>query len=61
MLSIRESITDLERIDELHNASLECYHSALQATAQYAVGFDDGATEGTHYDGFVRLPRTPFH
>jgi GGDEF domain-containing protein len=44
MISIRESITDLERIDELHSASLECYRSALQAMAQYAVEFDDRAT-----------------
>jgi GGDEF domain-containing protein len=43
MISIRESITDLEKIGELHNASLECYHSALQAMAQYAVEFDDTA------------------
>jgi len=43
MISIRESITDLEKIGELHNASLECYHSALQAMAQYAVEFDDKA------------------
>ena len=44
MISIRESITDLERIDELNNdASLECYRSALQAMAQYAIEFDDSA------------------
>jgi GGDEF domain-containing protein len=44
MISIRASINDLERIDELQNASLECYRSALQAMAQYAVEFDDRAT-----------------
>jgi GGDEF domain-containing protein len=44
MISIRESIADLERIDELQNALLECYRAALQAMAQYAVEFDDGAT-----------------
>ena len=41
MISIRASITDLERIDELQNAALECYRSALQAMAQYAVEFDE--------------------
>jgi GGDEF domain-containing protein len=44
MISIRESISDLERIDELNSASLECYRSALQAMAQYAIEFEDGAT-----------------
>lgn len=44
MISIRESISDLEKIDELHHAALECYRAALQDLAQYAVEFDESAT-----------------
>ncbi len=43
MISIRESINELERIDKLPSAAFECYLSALQALAQYAVEFDEDA------------------
>ncbi len=45
MVSIRESITELERILELQNASLECYRSAIQAIAKFPVEFDADATD----------------
>jgi GGDEF domain-containing protein len=50
MVSIRESITEFEKIYELQTASLECYRSAVQAMANYPVDFDAGATESFKRD-----------
>lgn len=50
MLSIRESINELERIQELQVATLDCYLSAIQAMAKYPVDFDTGVTESFRND-----------
>ena len=50
MVSIRKSISDLERIYELQSASLECYRSAIQAVAQYAIEFDAEITASYRND-----------
>ena len=44
MVSIRESLTELERAYELQSTLLECYSSAIRSMEQYAVEIDDEIT-----------------
>jgi GGDEF domain-containing protein len=44
MVSIRESLTELERACELQSTLLECYSSAIRSMEQYAVEIDDEIT-----------------
>jgi GGDEF domain-containing protein len=47
MISIRESVAELERIERLRLDTLECYKGAIQSAAQYAVVLEDSTT-ATH-------------
>lgn len=44
MISIRSAISDLEKSEQLQALTLECYRSAMQDTAEYAVARDDEIT-----------------
>lgn len=45
MISIRDAISDLEKSDRLRLLTLDCYVTAIQNAAQYAVELDDPITE----------------
>ncbi len=40
MISLRKSVNDLDRLDALQRAAVECYVSAISATEQYAIEVD---------------------
>jgi len=44
MVSIRDSITELEKAYEIQNTLLDCYSTAIRTMAQYAVEIDDEIT-----------------
>ena len=44
MVSIRESMTELEKVYELQSTLLDCYKAAIRSMAQYAVEIDDQIT-----------------
>src|SRR5947209_1964690 len=44
MISIRSSLSELERSDQLRSVLLECYLQAIRNAAQYAVELDDEIT-----------------
>jgi GGDEF domain-containing protein len=54
MISIKESLAELERYDALRRLTLECYVSGIQNAARYAVELDD-ATTGPHRVHLDRL------
>ncbi|MGD0498694.1 MAG: diguanylate cyclase [Bryobacteraceae bacterium] len=45
MISIRESVSDLERADRLRRETLECYIAAIRSVAHYAIELEEKATE----------------
>src|SRR5690348_14884118 len=45
MISLRESISDLERAEQRCRQALDCYTFAIKTTAQYAVELDKEITE----------------
>ena len=47
MISIKESLAELERYDSLRRLTLECYISGIQNVAHYAIELDDALT-GPH-------------
>lgn len=47
MISIKESLADLERCDALRRLTLECYLAGIRNVAYYAIELDD-ATTGPH-------------
>jgi GGDEF domain-containing protein len=47
MISIKESLAELERYDALRRLTLECYVSAIRNAGHYAIELDD-ATTGPH-------------
>jgi GGDEF domain-containing protein len=47
MISIKESLAELERYDDLRRLTLECYVSGIQNVAHYAIELDDAIT-GPH-------------
>jgi GGDEF domain-containing protein len=44
MVSIRESVEELDRSHKLRELTLECYISAIQSVAQYAIDLEDKLT-----------------
>src|SRR5262249_18252074 len=44
MVSIRDSLSELDKIHERQSALLECYRSALRSISQYAVEIDPETT-----------------
>jgi GGDEF domain-containing protein len=44
VISIRESIADIEKMHQLRAAAVDCYLSALRNIAQYAIELEDGLT-----------------
>jgi GGDEF domain-containing protein len=40
MISLRKSVTELERLEELHRAAVKCYSEALHSTGQNAIELD---------------------
>src|SRR5690242_1423463 len=44
MVSIRDSLTELEKVYELQNTLLDSYATAIRTMAQYAVEIDDETT-----------------
>jgi len=47
MISIRQSVNDLERLAELQKSTLSCYQLAIRAAADYAVELD--STQAIEY------------
>jgi GGDEF domain-containing protein len=47
MISIKESLAELERYDALRRLTLECYVAGIRNAAHYAIDLDD-ATTGPH-------------
>ncbi len=42
MISLRKTATELERLEELHRAAVNCYSQALRSTEQNAIELDSG-------------------
>jgi GGDEF domain-containing protein len=40
LISLRKSVNDLDRLDALQRAAVECYAAAISATEQYAIEVD---------------------
>jgi GGDEF domain-containing protein len=47
LISLRESVAELDRFHEVRKATLECYLTAIQGIARYAVELDEQST-GTY-------------
>ncbi len=47
MISLRKSVTELERLEELHRKTLECYSGVLRSTEQNAIELD--VSEAAHF------------
>jgi GGDEF domain-containing protein len=47
VISIGQSVADLERSDRLRQTTLDCYVAAIQGTARYAIDLEE-ATTGPH-------------
>lgn len=47
MISLRKSVTELDRLEELHRKALQCYSGALRSTEQNAIELD--AAEAAHF------------
>ena len=47
MISLRESVAELDRFHEFRKTTLECYVAAIQGAARYAVDLDEQST-GTY-------------
>jgi GGDEF domain-containing protein len=45
MISIRESVAELERSHARRAQAVDCYAAAIQSVAQYAIDFDEEITE----------------
>ena len=60
MISLLKTVNDLDRLDDLQRTTLECYTSAIAATAQYAVSADRGETDEfrEHLRGFEKQLRS---
>jgi len=56
MISIRHSINDLEKSEHLRGLVLDCYVSAIQNLAQYAVELDEETT-ATYRNQVISLAR----
>ncbi len=50
MISIRESVAELERSERLRLTTLECYFTAIRSAAQYAIEFETEATASHRRD-----------
>jgi GGDEF domain-containing protein len=47
MISLRKTVTELERLEELHRTALDCYSQALRSTEQNAIELD--TTQAAHF------------
>lgn len=47
MISLRKSVTDLDRLEELHRTAVKCYSEALQSTSQNAIELD--SAQAAHF------------
>jgi GGDEF domain-containing protein len=47
MISLRKSVTELDRLEELHRTALNCYSQALRSTEQNAIELD--TSEAGHF------------
>ena len=45
MISLRESVSELDRFYQIRKNTLECYVAAIRSVAHYAVDLDDKSTE----------------
>jgi len=50
MISLKESFSELDRLESLQRASSECYRSAIEASGQYAVEIDPDETKRFRQD-----------
>lgn len=55
MISLRKTATELERLEELHRAAVNCYTQALRSTEQHAIELD--AAQAAHFRGQVQALR----
>ena len=55
MISLRKTATELERLEELHRAAVNCYSQALRSTEQNAIELD--AAQAAHFRGQVQALR----
>jgi GGDEF domain-containing protein len=47
MISLRKTVTELERLEELHRTAVDCYSQALRSTEQNAIELD--TTQAAHF------------
>lgn len=56
MISIRSSISEIERSEEIRLLALDCYLSAIKNASAYVIEFDDKVTR-THREHMTTLAR----
>jgi GGDEF domain-containing protein len=55
MISLRKTATELERLEELHRAAVNCYSQALRSTEQNAIELD--STQAAHFRAQLQVLR----
>jgi GGDEF domain-containing protein len=55
MISLRKTVTELDRLEEFQRAAVNCYSQALRSSGQHAVELDSG--EAAHFRSQLELLR----
>jgi hypothetical protein len=64
LISLRKTVTELDRLEELHRAAVSCYSEALRSSERHVVELE--AAEAAHFRSQLQAfgttwkpPRTP--
>lgn len=60
MISLKQSLSDFDRLESLQKTAMECYRSAVEVAGQYVVETDEESTKAfrEHLDALAKLVRT---
>ncbi|MCP5117674.1 MAG: diguanylate cyclase [bacterium] len=60
MISLKQSLSDFDRLESLQKTAIECYRSAVEVAGQYVVETDEESTKAfrEHLDALAKLVKS---